>query len=92
MSDSSSPLAQIELAFVLRLACICCSAAGVLSAVNHAGNACAARGPESRSVEALGTKIIADADVSFGANPNIPTLFSPDSVEVEKERVAAAAG
>lgn len=30
-----------------------------------------ARGPESRSAEAVGTKIIADAGVSFGATPNI---------------------
>lgn len=30
-----------------------------------------ARGAESRSVEAVGTKIIADAEVSFGAAPNI---------------------
>src|SRR5512143_2097876 len=30
-----------------------------------------AKGAESRSAEAVGTKIIADAEVSFGANPNI---------------------
>jgi hypothetical protein len=30
-----------------------------------------AKGVESRSAEAVGTKIIADAKVSFGANPNI---------------------
>src|SRR5262249_1346137 len=30
-----------------------------------------ATGPESRSVEAVGKKIIADAEVSFGAKPNI---------------------
>src|SRR5262245_61738397 len=30
-----------------------------------------ARGAESRSVEAVGTKIIADAEVSFGAQPTI---------------------
>src|SRR5690349_22717284 len=30
-----------------------------------------ATGPESRSVEAVGKKIIDDAEVSFGAKPNI---------------------
>src|SRR5262249_39150579 len=30
-----------------------------------------ATGAESRSAEAVGTKIIADAEVSFGAKPNI---------------------
>ena len=39
-----------------------------------------ATGPESRSVEAVGKKIIADAEVSFGAKPNIirsgPYTFS----------------
>jgi uncharacterized protein YbjT (DUF2867 family) len=30
-------------------------------------------GPESRSVEAVGKKIIADAEISFGAKPNIIT-------------------
>src|SRR5215472_3669339 len=30
-----------------------------------------AKGAESRSPEAVGTKIVADADVSFGATPNI---------------------
>ncbi len=30
-----------------------------------------AKGAESRSVEAVGTKIIADAEVSFGTKPNI---------------------
>jgi Domain of unknown function (DUF4331) len=30
-----------------------------------------AKGAESRSVEAVGTKIIADAEVSFGVKPNI---------------------
>src|SRR3954452_6611701 len=34
-------------------------------------NVFVAKGAESRSVEAVGTKIIADADVSFGATPNI---------------------
>ncbi len=34
-------------------------------------NVFVAKGAESRSVEAVGTKIIADAEVSFGANPNI---------------------
>jgi len=40
-----------------------------------------ATGAESRSAEAVGTKIIADAEVSFGAKPNIiksgPYTFSP---------------
>ncbi len=36
-------------------------------------NVFVAKGAESRSVEAVGTKIIADAGVSFGANPNIVT-------------------
>jgi hypothetical protein len=30
-----------------------------------------ATGPQSRSAEAVGTKIIADAEVSFSAKPNI---------------------
>jgi len=30
-----------------------------------------AKGEESRSVEAVGTKVVADAEVSFGATPNI---------------------
>jgi hypothetical protein len=34
-------------------------------------NVFVAKGPESRSAEAVGTKMIADAEVSFGANPNI---------------------
>jgi Domain of unknown function (DUF4331) len=34
-------------------------------------NVFVAKGEESRSVEAVGTKIIADAEVSFGAAPNI---------------------
>ena len=34
-------------------------------------NVFVAKGAESRSVEAVGTKIIADAEVSFGAKPNI---------------------
>lgn len=34
-------------------------------------NIFAAKGAEARSAEAVGTKIVADAEVSFGANPNI---------------------
>jgi hypothetical protein len=34
-------------------------------------NVFVAKGAEARSVEAVGTKIIADAEVSFGATPNI---------------------
>ena len=34
-------------------------------------NVFVAKGAEARSVEAVGTKIIADAEVSFGAKPNI---------------------
>jgi len=34
-------------------------------------NVFVAKGAESRSVEAVGTRIIADAEVSFGAKPNI---------------------
>src|SRR5215467_9609887 len=30
-----------------------------------------AKGPESRSAEAVGTRIVSDAEVSFGARPNI---------------------
>ncbi|HTJ76066.1 MAG TPA: DUF4331 family protein [Acidimicrobiales bacterium] len=33
-----------------------------------------ARGAESRSAEAVGTKIVADIDVSFGARPNIVAI------------------
>src|ERR1700682_6144606 len=36
-------------------------------------NVFVAKGAESRSVEPVGTKIIADAEVSFGAKPNIVT-------------------
>src|SRR5215471_3439691 len=32
-----------------------------------------AKGPESRSPEAVGTKIVADAEVSFGTTPHIIT-------------------
>src|SRR5712671_8021569 len=34
-------------------------------------NVFVAKGAEARSVEAVGTKVIADAEVSFGAKPNI---------------------
>ena len=34
-------------------------------------NVFVAKGAEARSVEAVGTKIIADAEVSFGAKPNV---------------------
>jgi Domain of unknown function (DUF4331) len=44
-------------------------------------NVFVATGPQSRSAEAVGTKIIADAEVSFSAKPNIiksgPYTFSP---------------
>ena len=44
-------------------------------------NVFVAKGAESRSVEAVGTKIIADAEVSFGPNPTssspAPTRSSP---------------
>ena len=44
-------------------------------------NVFVAKGQESRSVEAVGTKIIADGEVSFGSTPNIIsrtlTHFSP---------------
>jgi Domain of unknown function (DUF4331) len=39
----------------------------------QAANVFLARGPEARSAEAVGTKIIGDVDVSFGAQPNIVT-------------------
>src|SRR6266480_5983715 len=38
---------------------------------NQTVNVLMAKGSESRSAEPVGTKIIADAEVSFGAKPNI---------------------
>src|SRR6476646_159594 len=38
---------------------------------NQTGNVFVAKGSASRSVEPVGTKIVSDAEVSFGARPNI---------------------